>query len=61
MTESPWLTVVEAARLASVSERTIRRGVANGSLRSIRPGGPRGNIRVLRESLLDLAGQTRPV
>jgi excisionase family DNA binding protein len=46
-----WLTVVEAARLLSVSEKTIRRGVANGAILHVRPAGGRGTIRISREAL----------
>ena len=44
--EKDWLTVVEAAKLLGVSEKTIRRGVANGSIPHQRPGGRRGSIRI---------------
>lgn len=41
-----WLTVIEAATMLGVSEKTIRRGVANGSIPHMRPTGKRGSIRI---------------
>lgn len=58
-----WLSVVEAATLLDVSEKTIRRLVTTGAIRAIRPSGnPRGAIRIKRADLenMDTSGQVAP-
>lgn len=49
--EREWLTVVEVAKLLGVSEKTIRRGVASGSIPHWRPAGARGSIRIPRSAI----------
>ncbi|HUR84201.1 MAG TPA: helix-turn-helix domain-containing protein [Solirubrobacteraceae bacterium] len=51
MSEAPPLTVAQAAELAGVHQKTIRRAIDRGDLPARRPGGRR-KIVVLEEDLL---------
>jgi excisionase family DNA binding protein len=46
VSQRPLLTVAEAARRLSVSERTVRRMLASGRLPGIRLGGPGTPVRI---------------
>lgn len=56
--EHEWLTVVEAAREMETSERTVRRLIATGRLRSVRFT-TYGRHRIHRSELAKF-GQVRP-
>ncbi|MEA2025306.1 MAG: helix-turn-helix domain-containing protein [Chloroflexota bacterium] len=55
MTERSWLTVVEAAKLMGVSEKTMRRAVQRGRVPHVRLTGQRGAIRIPRRALVGTA------
>lgn len=46
---SPWMTVIEAAKYIKLSERTLRRWLATGILKTYRL--PAGGHRILRRDL----------
>ncbi len=46
---SPWFTIVEATKYIKLSERTLRRWIASGTLKSYRL--PGGGHRILRRDL----------
>ena len=54
MSEKPWLTVVEAANEMGVSEKTMRRAIAQGKVPHVRLTGPGGTIRIPRSALAEL-------
>ena len=51
MTDSPWMTTVEAAAYLKVSPQTIRQACRDEKLQHAQPGGTRGQIRLRREWL----------
>jgi excisionase family DNA binding protein len=51
VTESPWLTVQEAADYLRYSKTAIRAACANDVLRHVQPGGVKGKILTKREWL----------
>lgn len=55
---SPWLTVNEATKYIKLSERTLRRWIANGILKSYRM--PKGGRRILRRDLDSITMYGKP-
>lgn len=51
MSDTPWLTVAEAASYLKYSPRMIRAACASDALRHVQPGGSRGRILTRREWL----------
>lgn len=51
-----YISIKEAARLLSVSEKTIRRLIAAGKIPAFTLGGPAGRSRLVRIASKDLEG-----